>query len=109
MCAGWRYDVRVVTSRLTRASLLLLVAVWVLVRPLAAASPPDPTWIAGVYDDGDLDDAVLLAGSLVGVSDAPDSGRAPSDRRGTPLAPAGRSCPTSASPLTTLDRSPPLA
>jgi hypothetical protein len=60
-----------VTRHLTRASLLLLAAVWVLVRPLAAASPPDPTWIAGVYDDDDLDDAVLLVGSLVGVIDAP--------------------------------------
>jgi hypothetical protein len=99
-----------VTRHLTRASLLLLAAVWVLVRPLAAASPPDPTWIAGVYDDGDLDDAILLAGSLVGVSDAPDPGRAGADRRrGSPLALAGRSCPTSASPLTLLDRSPPQA
>jgi hypothetical protein len=88
---------------------LLLAAVWVLVRPLAAASPPDPTWIAGVYDDGDLDDAILLAGSLVGVSDAPDPGHAGTDRRGSPLAAAGRSCPASASLLTLLDRSPPQA
>lgn len=27
---------------------------------LAHASPPDPTWIAGIYDDGDLDDVVAL-------------------------------------------------
>ena len=26
--------------------------------PLAHASPPDPTWIAGIYDDADLDEAV---------------------------------------------------
>ena len=97
------------TRHLTRASLLLLAAVWVLVRPLAAASPPDPTWLAGVYDDGDLDNAVLLAGSLVGISDAPGFAHAGVDRRGRPLALAGRSCPTSASLLTLLDRSPPLA
>jgi hypothetical protein len=26
---------------------------------LAQASPPDPTWIAGIYDDGDFDDVVV--------------------------------------------------
>jgi hypothetical protein len=98
-----------VTRHLTRASLLLLAAVWVLVRPLAAASPPDPTWIAGVYDDGDLDDAVLLAGSLVGVSDAPGPAHAGADHLGGPLALGGRPRPTSASLLTLLDRSPPQA
>jgi hypothetical protein len=99
-----------VTRHLTRASLLLLLAaVWVLVRPLAAASPPDPTWIAGVYDDDDLDDAVLLVGSLVGVSDAPGPAHARADVRGGPIALASRSCPTSASRLTLLDRSPPQA
>ena len=97
------------TRHLTRASLLLLAAVWVLVRPLAAASPPDPTWIAGVYDDDDLDDAVLLVGSLVGVSDAPGPAHARADVRGDPLALASRSCLTSASRLTLLDRSPPQA
>ena len=97
------------THHLTRASLLLLAAVWVLVRPLAAASPPDPTWIAGVYDDDDLDYAVLLVGSLVGVSDAPGPAHARADVRGGPIALASRSCPTSASRLTLLDRSPPPA
>jgi hypothetical protein len=89
--------------------MLLLAAVWVLVRPLAAASPPDPTWIAGVYDDDDLDDAVLLVGSLVGVSDAPGPAHAHADCRGGPLALASRSRSTSASLLTLLDRSPPEA
>jgi len=28
--------------------------------PLAEASPPDQTWIAGVYDNADHDDAVIL-------------------------------------------------
>jgi hypothetical protein len=32
---------------------------------LAQASPPDPTWIAGIYDDDDLDDVVV---SLTGGS-----------------------------------------
>jgi hypothetical protein len=29
------------------------------IAPLAHASPPDPTWIAGLYDDADFDDVVL--------------------------------------------------
>lgn len=30
---------------------------------LAHAAPPDPTWVAGIYDDGDLDDVVALIAS----------------------------------------------
>lgn len=39
-------------------------------RPLAEASPPDPTWIAGLYDNGDLDDVVLAATSATAALDA---------------------------------------
>src|SRR5262249_48031686 len=28
---------------------------------LAHATPPDPTWISGMYDDADYDDVILLA------------------------------------------------
>jgi hypothetical protein len=42
--------------------LLLLVAVATL-TPMAYASPPDPSWIKGVYDDGDFDDVVMLVTS----------------------------------------------
>jgi hypothetical protein len=33
---------------------------------LAYASPPDPSWIPGLYDDGDHDDVVVLATTAVG-------------------------------------------
>jgi hypothetical protein len=33
--------------------------------PLAHAAPVDPTWIGGLYDNGDGDDAVLAVQSLV--------------------------------------------
>jgi len=43
-----------------RAYLLdVLVALLTLV-PLAHASPPDATWIAGIYDAGDFDEAVWM-------------------------------------------------
>ncbi len=38
---------------------LLLLGAWSAVGPLANGSPPDSTWIGGVYDAGDYDDAVI--------------------------------------------------
>lgn len=48
---------------------LVLVSVVALLGlvPLAYASPPDPSWIAGLYDNADYDDAVLAATSVAGV------------------------------------------
>jgi hypothetical protein len=50
------------TWRSLLALLLLVPLVWL--TPLAYASPPDQTWIGGLYDDADYDDVVLLAMSL---------------------------------------------
>lgn len=94
---------------MTRASLLLLALVWVLVRPLAAAIPTDPTWIAGVYDNADLDDAVLLAAGLVGVGPEPGPVETGADRRSRSLTCVRPTRPASVSLLTLLDRSPPGA
>ena len=61
-----------------------LVALFVLLAlatltPLAQASPPDPTWVAGFWDDGDHDDVVLLicatAAAVPPAPPAPDSRR----------------------------------
>lgn len=46
---------------------LLVLAVFgclAVLVPLAYASPPDPLWIAGIYDAADDDDVVVAAGSL---------------------------------------------
>src|SRR5262245_38454203 len=43
--------------------LAVLFALLALV-PLAQASPPDPMWLAGIYDAGDFDDLILAATSL---------------------------------------------
>ena len=40
----------------------LVFAIAVLV-PLAYASPPDPVWVPGVYDDADYDNVVVLVTS----------------------------------------------
>jgi hypothetical protein len=47
--------------------------------PLAHATPVDPTWVAGFWDDGDYDDIVLLvcatAAAVPPAPALPDSGR----------------------------------
>jgi len=50
---------RVKRHQLRRLVALLLVSGLVTIVPLAHGSPPDPTWVAGLYDDGDHDDVVL--------------------------------------------------
>jgi|SRR5215813_3332526 len=50
-----------------RALVLLLVAVGVVLSPLAQASPPDQTWLGGFYDDADYDNVVLSVTSAVGA------------------------------------------
>jgi len=41
-------------------ALVALLLVLASLTPLARLSPPDPTWFAGFWDDGDYDDVVLL-------------------------------------------------
>jgi hypothetical protein len=45
---------------------VLLVAITVL-TPLAFASPPDPSWVQGIYDDADFDDVVVFIASGAAV------------------------------------------
>ncbi len=50
---------------------LFLLAVLLALPVLAHASPPDPGWIPGFYDDNDYDDAILF---IIGAVGAVDSG-----------------------------------
>lgn len=56
-----------------RASRSVLVAL-ILIAPIAGltslafASPPDPSWIRGIYDGADYDDVVLLITSATGTA-----------------------------------------
>ena len=52
-----------------RVAVLLAIALCILLNPLAAASPPDPTWIPGLYDAADFDDVVIQIGLLASVCD----------------------------------------
>ena len=53
-----------VNCRYGRAAALGLLVVLVILVPLAGATPPDPLWIAGIYDAADSDDVVVAAMSL---------------------------------------------
>jgi hypothetical protein len=46
---------------------LVLVALMLTLTPLAYADPPDPNWIAGLWDDGDFDDVVGYIISATGL------------------------------------------
>jgi len=51
-----------------RLIVLSLVAAILTLAPVAHASPPDQTWIAGFYDNADFDDVVLfIVGGLGAV------------------------------------------
>ena len=52
------------------AVLLLIVPVLILLPTIAFASPPDPSWIAGIYDGADGDDIVMLVYETA-AADAP--------------------------------------
>ena len=59
----------------TRVSLIglsrVLVASILTLMPLAYASPPDPTWIAGFWDDDDFDNVVDCITSATSLPQAP--------------------------------------
>src|SRR5215468_567512 len=77
---------------------------------LAHASPPDQTWLAGVYDQSDFDDVV---GLLTSAFDAIDStaalGAGASFALAPRLCPAAEGCPASAPAYSPPLRAPPIA
>jgi len=50
-----------------RLLIAILVTLMVGLAPLAEASPPDQTWLGGLYDDADYDNVVLSVTSAVGA------------------------------------------
>ena len=50
----------------------LLAALMVVLAPMAWASPIDPTWVKGMYDDADFDDVIAyLTSGMTGTLDLP--------------------------------------
>lgn len=57
-----------------RFLVLIVLTGQVALAPLAHASPPDPSWIGGLYDASDYDDIVLTATSVEAVPECHASG-----------------------------------
>ena len=59
----------------TQASLnglvLFFIACVLTLTPLAYASPPDPTWQLGFFDDDDFDEVVGYITSAAGLAEGP--------------------------------------
>ena len=45
----------------------LLIGLLLALAPMAMASPPDPSWLGGLWDNADFDDVVLLVTGTAGV------------------------------------------
>ncbi len=45
--------------------ILILLGPLIGLVPLAYASPPDPVWISGLYDDADYDDVVEMVATSI--------------------------------------------
>jgi hypothetical protein len=93
-------------ARLIGVILTLGIAI---LPPLCHASPPDPTWIAGLYDDADYDDVVLdvLATVAVPVAALPSLLAPMPARPASP--PAAPEAPGRRGLVARSDRAPPLA
>src|SRR5713101_9976177 len=69
-----RRNPRIRSTRMTRraatfALLVMLLAVLVALTPLAYATPPDPVWVSGFFDDDDNDNGVFLVTSSLAALD----------------------------------------
>ena len=91
-----------------RLAVLVAIALCILLNPLAAASPPDPTWIPGLYDAADFDDVVIQIGLLASACDACAAPSLAVDSLVFPLIQPGRRPLVCRSRPTTQGRAPPL-
>jgi hypothetical protein len=97
-------------SILRRAFLVAALVVLVALPVLAFASPPDPSWIAGIYDGADYDDVVVLVTlSTADVSSAPVPDLAPDLLSAGVLPPAPDHAPAALWASAVLPRGPPHA
>ena len=93
--------------RLLQVFLAVLVS---SLTPLAQASPPDPTWLRGLYDDGDYDDIVVMVLSDVAAVEASmRHGDGPRLRIVAPAPPNDESPRLRLRPSASSPRAPPIA
>jgi hypothetical protein len=88
---------------------LLAIALTLAALPaLAHASPPDPSWIPGLYDDADYDDVVRMVTSGTGdVPACPPTDLRPMHALVTGLAPSSERAPVGLGASAARPRAPP--
>jgi len=65
-----RIPCNIMTRRVPVLALLVaLLVVLVALTPLAYATPPDPTWVSGLFDDDDNDNGVFFVTSSLAALD----------------------------------------
>jgi hypothetical protein len=93
-----------------RALVLLLLACLFCLTPLAYASPPDPTWVDGFFDDDDGDDVVIAISWAAWAVDLDPLAVATPLFASVSLVPVGEPELASTAPRTVfLGRAPPVA
>ena len=92
---------------LARLAASLLASVLVTLVPLAHFSPPDPTWIAGLYDDADHDDAVVAIDDAIGFLAPDGTTTSPATPSSARVAFVGSTRPDASSRIRPVDRAPP--
>ena len=105
------HSVRTVAAGMHRrrhGPILCVIALCIVLNPLAAASPPDPTWIPGLYDAADFDDVVIRIGLLASACDACAAPSLALDSLVRPLILPGRRPLVCRSRSTPQGRAPPL-
>jgi hypothetical protein len=105
--SGHRGDPPFGSLLLARLTVILLASVLATLVPLAHFSPPDPTWIAGLYDDADYDDAVVAVTDAVGFPAIDGVIITPTRLSSARVAFAGSTRPDAPSRISPVDRAPP--
>jgi len=96
----------------TRWQILVLLLILALgsLPTLGFASPPDPTWIAGIYDDADADDVVVLVTSTTSCDvTAPVADLLPMLAGPGDVPPSAEEFVSGSSPSAVLPRGPPAS
>jgi hypothetical protein len=94
---------------LGRLFTLPVVAALATLLPLAHASPPDQSWIAGLYDGADHDDAVLAITDATGSPGINGSDHPPVELSSSMVALVLSTRPGAMSRIRLVDRAPPLS
>jgi hypothetical protein len=73
-CGPWAGRGKIRAMQPLRLVIWVLLATMAGLAPLAYASPPDPLWIPGIYDDDDQDDVIVAVTNADGSVDRPSVG-----------------------------------